>query len=220
MTLDENVSKFLKNINEKILLNCYNRHELIETRKLLRVQAAYIQYYLKKNNKLYGDLMIIENNKKILDDYIYIIENKISNEIVIKQPELYYLLIAYLKKLKQDNKILISENTKFITIYKNSLKTYRALDSPLNVISISMEIGDNFNKLFNHDIYSNVDKFDYIKSLVKLILEEYNDYQSSSNEESDNNQELKDDESDDLKVNVDNEVKSDLDNNIKNNIIV
>lgn len=184
MTLDESISLFFKRINKDLNSNKYNREELNKSWKLLKVESAYIQYYIKTKLGANGEQILIDNHRKIISDYIRIFEN-IEQRIINKQPEIFYLILSYLRIIEKDNKILLKSNSKFISIYINYIKNKKLLHTPLNIITLSMEVADNLNTKFRCNIYNNDNEFKYINDIITIVLKQYEDYQSSRENSSD-----------------------------------
>jgi len=188
MSLQNEIETFFINFNKKVKTNNYTHKELRQAWVLLRVETAYIQYIMKNKIGMNGDNILISHHKGIITDYIKIIK-RISQDIININPELYYLILSYLRIIENDNKILLKSRTKFITIYISSIQNRKVLNSPINIIALAMELADNFKSLFARDVYNinNKDKrtnsdFTYIKKIMSITLENYEELQSSSSE--------------------------------------
>ena len=178
MSLQSEIENFFTKVNKELKTKKYTREELRKAWILLRVESAYIQYIMKNKIGMNGDSILINQHRIIITDYIRLIK-QIDNKIINKNPEVFYLIIAYLRILEKDNKILLEAKTKFISTYINSIQNNKVLDSPLNVISLSMELGDNFKSIFSKNVYKNSNDFTYIKNIMSIVLNKYNELQSS-----------------------------------------
>jgi hypothetical protein len=181
MSLENDVKVFLRKINKE--LSKYSNDDLFKVNKLLKVESIYLQYYIKKITSITTNIILIEQHKRIITDYIKILETKIKKEQINKFPELYYLIIAYLRIISKDDKILLKSNTKFINVYINSLRNKKPFNNSLNMIELTMEIIFNLKKYFSKEIQNNSLEFSYVKELMKALLINYEELTSSSNSE-------------------------------------
>lgn len=186
MSLEDDVIRFFRNINSNIQTNKYTREDLRKTSNLLRIESAYMKYMIKTKLGLGGDNILIDSHRRIITDYIKILKTNISKTDIDKNPELYYLIIAYLRIIEKDNKLLLNATTRFISVYLSSIKQKKILNSSLNVITLSMEISDNIKSAFSRDVYVNQGEFNYIKKIIGIVLENYEELQSSRENSSDN----------------------------------
>jgi hypothetical protein len=178
MSLENDVKVFLRKINKE--LSKYSNDDLIKVNKLLKVESIYLQYYIKTITRITTNIILIEQHKHIITDYIKILETNIKKEQINKFPEIYYLVIAYLRIISKDDKILLKSNTKFINVYINSLINKKPFNNSLNMIELTMEIIFNLKKYFNKEIYYNSSEFEYVKELMKYILKHYEEIISSN----------------------------------------
>jgi hypothetical protein len=171
MSILDDIYNNLKNIN-KVGIFDLKDEELNQLIKVLKVEALYLQYYIKTK---YTNKLIIKENRKIIKYYITILETNINQEKINKFPEIYYLILAYLRMIYNDNKILIKEETNFISLHKYTLKKKQSFNNSLNMINIVFEIVNSFKKHFNKKIITKSAEFEYIKDLIKTLLDEYNE---------------------------------------------
>jgi hypothetical protein len=179
MSLEDDILIYLKNINKQIQANKYTRDELRKVSTILRVESTYMKYIIKTKLNLEGDNILIDTNRRIISDYIKILETRINNERIKENPELYYLIISYLRIILNDNKLLLNSSTRFIKVYLSSIKYNKPLNSSLNIISLSMEVSDNINTKFSKNIYTNDNDFLYIKNIIGTVLEHYEEIKLS-----------------------------------------
>jgi hypothetical protein len=190
MSLENDITDFFRSINGKITNGKYNYEDIRKTRILLRIELAYMLYIMKNKLNLNSDTLVISHHKKIICDYIILLKNYISKKIINSNPELYYLILAYFRILEKDNKILLQKKSKFISVYIDSIKNNKQLNTSLNILLLSMELANNIKTIFKHDVYEIENEFTYVKNIISIILENYSDLQTNSeNNSSDSNSE-------------------------------
>lgn len=175
MSLTDDITAYLKKINEIIEKKEYSYEEMKKIRNLMIVELVYVKQILKGYRKQ-EEASIIESNKKIIEDYLTAME-KIKEVDDKKENKLlnnhyYYLLFSYLKYILQNTDVLLKDESKFITAYKYYISSNKRLSSDSNISFITLEVADIFKNLYSIDTYDKKSDFKELKNLIKTLLYE------------------------------------------------
>ena len=170
MSINKLLTNNLKQLNIIINKNIDNitLNEINKLKALLKAEIVFLQLKISeiKNNTNEDKIKI---NKKIMIEYLEILKN-VNNDIIILNPELYYVIITYIKYLIQDNKTLSQNKTKLLSYYYDYIEKEAMLNSQINIVLTAMEIGDDINKIFKCNTYKKIEDFEFIKKICSILF--------------------------------------------------
>lgn len=172
MSINKLLTNNLKHLNNIINKNI-DKITLKEINKLKALLKAEIVFLQLKINEIANNTNEekIKINKNILKEYLDILNN-VNNDIIVLNPELYYVIITYIKYLIQDRKTLSQNKSKLLSYYYDYLEKEAMLNSQINIVLTAMEIGDDINNIFKCNIYKKTEDFEFIKKICNILFNE------------------------------------------------